>query len=94
LPSDLGAVQRSDRAFDQLATNAHEGVTVSNPNVISLAGDAVLLEQALKVAGLGAVSSPDVHEDLANRVFFGRDFGMGRRLNDFRGRRLLPSRRR
>lgn len=66
LTGDLSTIERSNGAFDELTTDADECVAVSHANVISLTSDAVLLEQALKVARFGAVAPADVHENFAN----------------------------
>ncbi len=67
LAGNLGAVERGHRSVDEVAADANESVAMPDADVVGLAGDAVLFEQGLEVAGLGAVAFADVDEDLANR---------------------------
>jgi hypothetical protein len=66
LSGDLGSVERRYRSVDQVCAHADESVAMPNADVIGFAGDAVFLEQTLKVARFRAVAPAHADEDLAD----------------------------
>src|SRR5690606_33960796 len=63
---NLSAVERVERAPGQLFRHADEGVTLPDTNIVDLIQlEALVLQDALKVAGLGTVLASHIDEDFA-----------------------------
>ena len=64
--SDLSSIEGVQRTPKELLGHADEGVALPNSNVVDLVDlEALVLEDALEVTGLGAVFATDVHEDFS-----------------------------